>query len=431
MILYVLLVLALASFVIAFFSARTWHWAYVLVVEALFLATAGFFILTSEVTRINGVFRAEIKRLQGDEIKGTPGEIGKVEEENVALREGTNNATVIGRLTNAPENPVKTTKNPEGQEIVESLPDLNSKLLIATRIRGQVWRGAAPTGQPNAQTGAVNVGPLPGIKTKTVVYVFEDPTPAADGSQRGAQYIGDFTVTQAGAQTTLQPAHQTDQFERTRLSRSRGPWVIYETMPLDRHEIFAGKSDQELKQKLPPKSLSEYVRDYKPATPELSRDEPDRVVGLDENGNRLPPKEIGKAVKKVYQRRLRDYASDFDELIRRRVATFADIDAVKRDIDRLKAAQEVANHLKAFREDEQKKLTSDLAGINKERDAIQKHLEQVNKLLARARDLTAELMHRNDQMAAELAARQLQSRRPGNGATTPVNAGGPLALGVR
>src|SRR3954468_12278676 len=417
MILYVIIVLALASFVIAFFSARTWHWAYVLVVEAIFLATVGFFLLTSEVVRINGVLRSEVNERQN--------KLEKVDAENVALRDGTTEGTMVAQLSNAPENPVKTTKNAEGNEVIESIADLNSKLLIATRLRGHVWRNIAP-GQRNAQTGVVNVGALPGIKPQSVVYVFEDPAPAADGSQRGAQYIGDFTVSQAGAQTTLQPVHQLDQFERARLTGSRGPWVVYETMPMDRHEIFDGKTDQELKQKLPAKSPPKYLRDRKPATPD---DEPARVVGLDENGNRLPPNDIGKATKKVYQRRLRDYASEFDELIRRRVAVFADTDAVKRDIDRLKSAQEVANHLKAFRKDELQKLTSDFEGVKKERDAIQQHVDQLHKLLARARELTADLMRRNDTLAAGLAARQLRPRQPA-GATTPANTTGPLALGT-
>jgi len=58
MILYVLIGLALASFVIAFFSARTWHWGYVVVVELFFLATMGFFLLVSETVRINAVYPA-------------------------------------------------------------------------------------------------------------------------------------------------------------------------------------------------------------------------------------------------------------------------------------------------------------------------------------------------------------------------------------
>src|SRR3954451_7554991 len=144
MILYVLLVLALASFVIAFFSARTWHWAYVLVVEAIFLATAGFFILTSEVVRINGVLRAEVNKKQKD--------WNNVEAENVALRDGTTDSNMISRLGNSPENAVKTTKTAEGQEIIESIADLDSKLLIATRLRGHVWRNVSPAGAANAQT---------------------------------------------------------------------------------------------------------------------------------------------------------------------------------------------------------------------------------------------------------------------------------------
>src|SRR5437868_6557214 len=117
MILYVFIGLALASFVIAFFSARTWHWAYVLVVEAIFLATLGFFLLAAETVRINGVLRAQVNR-DRDQLE-------KTEEENVGLREGTNEEKVISRLTGAPENAVKTTKNNEGNEIVESLADLD------------------------------------------------------------------------------------------------------------------------------------------------------------------------------------------------------------------------------------------------------------------------------------------------------------------
>ena len=64
MILYVLIGLALASFVIAFFSARTWHWGYVIVVELIFLATMGFFLLASETVRINAVLRTQIKKDQ-------------------------------------------------------------------------------------------------------------------------------------------------------------------------------------------------------------------------------------------------------------------------------------------------------------------------------------------------------------------------------
>ncbi|HEX5472108.1 MAG TPA: hypothetical protein VFW73_09485 [Lacipirellulaceae bacterium] len=402
MIVYVLLVLALASFVIAFFSARTWHWSYVLVVEAIFLASLGFFLLATEAVRINAVLRSAANKTQK--------QLDTVEAQNVALRNGTNNGAIIGQLSNG-ETPVKTSKDKEGNEEIKSLAELDHELLIATRRRGPVWRNVKLTGAPNAQTGAVTVD-LPaapaGLKAQTVVFAFEEgapQAPAANGAARGPQYLGDFTVTQvAGQQATLQPVLPLDQFDRQRLAASRLPWIIYETMPLDEHDVFAGMSEQQLKQLLPKQSVQDYLRDGKPATAD---DDPNRVVGYDADGNRLPPGELAKATKKIYQRRLHDYASEFDELAHRQITMLADIDAVKKDIDRLESAKDIADKLQAYRKDERQKLTRELAGVTKEKNAIANHLTQVNKLLDRARELTADLLRRNEQMAQKLAARQL------------------------
>jgi hypothetical protein len=403
MIVYVLLILAVASFVIAFFSARTWHWSYVLVVEAIFLATLGFFLLAAETVRINAVLRSAVNKTQK--------QLDTLEAQNDALRNGTENGAIIGQLGNE-DPPVKTSKDQEGNEEIKSLAELDHELLIATRLRGPVWRNVKPTAAPSAQTGAVTVAlaaPSPaGIKPQTVVYLFEEgppQAPAANGAPRGPQYLGEFTVTQAGPQqATLQPVLPLDQFERQRLAASHTPWIIYDTMPMDRHDIFAGMSEQQLKQLLPKQSVNEYLRDDKPATAD---DDPDRVVGYDADNNRLPPAVLAKAVKKIYQRRLHDYAAEFDELAHRRVVMLTDIDAVKKDIERLTTAEDIAKKLQAYREEERQKLNSDLAGVTKEKEAIANHLAQVNKLLARARELTAQLLRQNDQMARELAARQL------------------------
>jgi hypothetical protein len=421
MILYVLIGLALASFVVAFFSARTWHWGYVIVVELLFLATLGFFLLSAEVVRINAVI--------GKQIKTDQMALDKVEAQNVALRDGSTVSSIIGQLTNL-EPPVKTSKNAEGEDVLKSIADMDHELLILTRARGRIWTVPKQIGVPNAQTGAVVIPTPAGIKPQTVVFVFEDNPPQAEAKAAvagGPQYLGEFTVTQVGPQqTTLHPALPLDDFERKRLAASRAQWIIYESMPIDRHEIFAGMSDKELQQKLPKKSVNEYIRDGKPATAD---DDPFRVVGFDENNKPLKPEDLSKATKKLYQRRLRDYAAEFDELIRRRIVMLTDIDALNKDIARLAEAKVSAEKLQAFRENERTKLTSDLAGVNKEKAAIEKHLAEVNKLLARARTLTADLMKRNDQLAAELAARQSQPARPAGGAATPVKSAAPLTLG--
>jgi hypothetical protein len=422
--LYVLIVLALASFVIAFFSARTWHWGYVVVVELIFLATMGFFLLASETVRINAVLRSQVNKTQKD--------LDNFDAQNNALQNGSQDSKIIGQLSGQ-EPPVKTAKDNEGNEKIDSIADLDHELLIATRLRGRIWRNVKPAGVPNAQTGAVNVAipaPVPaGIKKESVVFLFDDgppQPPAANGVPRGPQYLGQFTVVTAGPQqAALQPVLALDEFERRRLASSRGPWIIYETMPLDRHEIFAGKTDQQLQQLLPKKTVNEYIRDRKPATPD---DDPFRVVGFDESGKPLPPGD-SKAVKKLYERRIREYAAEFDEMARRRIAVLTDIDAIKKDIVRLTQALDAAKKLQAFREDERTKLTSDLAGLTKERATIEKHLAEVNKLLARARQLTAELMARNEQLTAKLAARQLRGGSPPGGSATPSKLTEPLALG--
>jgi hypothetical protein len=416
-----LLILLLAAFVFAFLSARTWHWGHVLVVLGIFLSTLGFFLLAAETLRINAVLRSEVNRLERD--------LADMKARNEALLRGTSDQNLIGQMRGE-EPPVQV---PEEAASMPSLAELDHELLLATRVRGPVWRNVAPAGI-DPQSGVVRVNipaPAPaGIKAETVVFVFEEgpaKPPAADGRPQGAQYLGEFRVAQAaGQEAALAPVLPMSEYERARLAASRGPWVIYETMPVDRHEVFAQMSEEELKQKLPPQSVEEYLRHGQEARPD---DAEERQFGLDENGNRLPPGELNKAVKKLYQRRLRDYATEFDELGRRRVVMQADIEAVKKDIERLLAAIESAKKLQAFRQDEIRRLNIDLAGITKERQTIARHLAQVEQQLARVRELLAATLKRNGELAAQLA-NQSAAGPSGDGAHSDAAETGPLALGT-
>ena len=412
-----LLILVLAAFVFAFLSARTWHWGHVLVVLGIFLSTLGFFLLAAETLRINAIYRSQINQLER--------ELADVKARNEALAKGTEDPNIIGQLRND-EPPVLVA---EDAESMPSLADLDHQLLLATRVRGPVWRQVAPTGI-DPQSGAVRVAipaPVPaGVKPETVVFVFEEGPPQlpAGGTPRGAQYLGEFRVSDAaGQEATLAPVLPLDEFERARLGASRGPWAIYETMPADRHEVFAGMSEEELREKVPPQSVEEFLRHDKDA----GTDDPEeRKVGFDADGIRLPPDQLGEAAKVVYQRRLRDYATEFDELARRRIVMGADIEAVTKDIERLLAAIASAKKLQAFRENEIQRLNTDLSGIAKERQAIDRHLVQVQRQMARARELLDAALKRNSELASELAARQSRSGR----AVSPAPPTGPLALGT-
>jgi chromosome segregation ATPase len=243
------------------------------------------------------------------------------------------------------------------------------------------------------------------------VYLFEQgpaQLPAADGKPRGRQYLGEFRVRDAAAQqATLVPVNPLDGFEQQRLAASRAPWVIYETMPSDRHEIFAGMTEEQLKQRIPAKSVQEYIRHGKEATPD---DDEARQVGYDADGKRLPPNQLANAAKRLYQRRLRDYATEFDELTRRRVEMDVARAEIQADIARLTAAVASAKELQAFREDELRRLRSDLAGIQKERQAIEQHLAQVEQQVARARQLLAETLRHNSELVRRLAGEDRTTR---------------------
>jgi hypothetical protein len=391
----VLLILLLATIVFAYFSARTWHWGHVLVVVGIFLSTLGFFVLAAETLRINAVLRKQVNDLNR--------QLADVEARNDALENGTEDASLVNQLRNEEIRMLE-----EEAESIPSMGELEHRLLLETRRRGRVWWNVTPAGL-NAQndTVAINVArPVPaGVQPQSVVVVFEEgqPQSPAPGAPRGAQYLGQFRVIQAeGQSATLEPILPLDNFERQRIASSRGPWIMYDTMPIDRHAIFADMSEEELRQKLPPQSVDEYLRHGKEAGPD---DDPARVAGFDQDGKRLPPEQVGQAARKVYQRRQRDYAVEFDELSRRRLELQVDIDSAKQDLERLTAANENAKKLQAFREDEIQKLNTDLAGIQKERQAIEHHLAQLQRQLATGRQRLAATLRRNSEMARQLAAR--------------------------
>ena len=153
---------------------------------------------------------------------------------------------------------------------------------------------------------------------------------------------------------------------------------------------------------MPPPSVDEYLRHGEPAAP---GDDEARVIGFDADGKRLPPDQVAQAPRKVYDRRLRDYALEFDELSRRRLNLVIDTAAAKQDLERLNAAHESAKKLQAYREEEIQKLNTDLAGISKERQAIERHLAQIQQYIANGRQRLEEVLRRNSQMARGLAAR--------------------------
>ncbi len=103
------------------------------------------------------------------------------------------------------------------------------KLLID---RGRVWYNCSPE-DVEPQTGKVAVKTDQPAQHKiadnTILYVFDETD-----LQDGGQYLGEFKVTAvAERQVAIEPAMKLTDDELKRLADSRGPWTLYEIMPID------------------------------------------------------------------------------------------------------------------------------------------------------------------------------------------------------
>jgi hypothetical protein len=410
-----ILLLFLGTVVAAYFASRVWHWAHVTLVVLVFMAAVGYFVLAAETLRINAIVRSDANAQQR--------QLDEVTAKLDVLRDGSRDRSVLNQLTR------DEVLIPEDATEVPSLADLEHELQLSTWIRGKVWRNAVPAGF-DAQAGAMLVTvelPQPlGIEVNSILFLFEEGEPAVPDATRGPQYLGEFRVIQVtGPQVALQSIQPLDEFERRRLAATRGPLALYETMPVDRYELFAGLTEEQLRDWLPEQSVQEYLRQGGQIEP---GDDPFRRARIDEQGNLVVGDDADPTAQERYQRRLRDYDVELGLLIRRRVVMLADAAAVMKDNERLAAALASAKELKAFREDQKRKLEFDLAGVTKERQLIEQHLAAVEQQLANARQLLADAIAANTRLAEQLASLQEQWKQLIDERSSAAPADGPLAF---
>lgn len=360
------------GFVAVFLSAKNWHWSQFVLVLFIMLTSVGFLILAAETMRIHRGLRAKIPQMEE--------QLARLEQQNEALLRGVENEAGIVQLEH--------------------------RLQMLTRERGRAWRQVAPAGGLN-EKGQIEVAianPKPhGLDANTIVYLFEMGNGNPNNPVEGRQYLGEFKVIESRESgVLLEPTQLLDQRTGERLARSEGPWSLYESMPSDRYETFAGMDEAELRKRLPASIVEEYLRHGQEATAD---DDPSNVIGFDENDVRLGPNDMGKAVKKVFNRPLRDYSYLFAELARRKAVMLAKRDALIEDNAKWESVLASAEKLTKFREQEIKLLEADLAGMKRDHEAIEKHLAAVNLSLKNARGLIDSLLAENSSLADRLTAR--------------------------
>lgn len=175
---------------------------------------------------------------------------------------------------------------------------LRMELFAELLGRGRVWYGCQPQAINNPETINVvisqptprdNTKPIPhNMEQSLVVYVFEyaeknDGAANADNMAPGnmgmgmdqespslrpeietTRFLGEFIVkSSGGAGVSLAPTMKLDAKATARLMASQGPWMMRELMPVDSHEIFAGKSEEELRSMLPEQVVEKYLNDGK------------------------------------------------------------------------------------------------------------------------------------------------------------------------
>jgi hypothetical protein len=418
----VVALVVLVGLITIIMSIKNWHWAQMLLVLSLFFASIAVLVLGLEVFRIHKTFRKGMPALEK--------QIADVEEENRALERGTRDELLASRIF-----PDGLPFNMEAEGRMPAMDVWKQRLQVQARQRGRVWAGATPAGRVDAATGQVPVviaAPRPhGLTQDAIVYVFEQGPPNPAAPDRPAQYLGEFRVTAVTDNgVTLQSVQGLDPRTGGRLARSASTpgavWKLYETMPMDNHEHFAGLNEQQLGQVLPTASLPEYLRHGTKATPD---DDERHRAGFDEEGKRVGADNAAKATEWRYDRQLRDYAYLFAELTRQRVVLLAQRAGLIEDNGRLKAANESALKLSAHRQREIAALKSDLEHMKGDRQVIENFLATVRQQLSRARELVVNLIQENDQLAQNLIEAQLAQLRTIT-AATPSPQVTPAALGI-
>lgn len=425
-ILILLGVVTLAVLVMAFFASKYWHWAHVLVLVLFYFASVGYALLAA---------RSLDMRLENQEkLAKAEIEIEKQETLIDALKRGSDDPQVISQLAG------RDTLAAQEEGDLEGTIQLGHDLRMINRIRGRVWRGARKA-DVDQQTGQVTVnfplrpsttpteddqpepeeapaGPPPelGLVTDAIVYLFEQGP--MEGSQESGprQYLGEFRVDSVtGREAVLEPLDQLelDNTAAERLLDSKGPWIVYETMPADDRDLFADMDEETLRRLLPAESVEEYLRDGTPATPD---DPPARLVGIDADGNIVPPDEADeKAVSQQYRRRLRDYAYLLNDYERERAELVAREQAITEDLAKLADALENAKAVEAYRQQELAKWQADLTAVKRDREAVEEHVAALERQIANAKRLLADTLRENAQLA--------EARLDARGVLTPIGSG--------
>lgn len=394
----------LAALVLAYLAIDYWHWYHVTVVVLLLFCGVGYSFFAAKILakRVEGQKRAselEARLLDYQAV-------------NIALDTGTKDGALLRTLRDR-----DGLKIPDDAEAVVSLAEKRHQAQTIARLRGRSWDNGQPAfDQATSQivvsfpgetlVGIRGADANTGANDGTVLYVFEQGEPNAANGADSRQYVGEFrALSVQGEAVTLEPVQFIDDpQEMQRITRASGPWVLYESMPVDTHDVFSGVPEETLKAWFPnPAIADEYIRDGGPLTED---DSPDRKQGYDPAGKMLGPESWKDDTTFRYSRRLRDYAFLIHDYKADRVRIQAEMAAAQSDGSRLKSALESAQRMAEFRQAELQQLNVERERLAAELGAIRKLHDQVQQQLATAQRLFDQTLASNLELTNQLRGEQ-------------------------
>jgi hypothetical protein len=436
--------LVIFFFVTVFFSTRTWRFPHVAFFVLCFFGSAVFVVFAAMTLKTHKNWRTEVNRMAKDL------------ETQTAIKEQLQHGEITAVQQEANLRSVRA-------EIGRILLD-----------RGRVWRGTQPgnfdgtsvtvqTAAAGAPGGPAGAEPEP---EKTIVYAFKEFPNADNTLFLPSLYLGEFAATVSGGTIVLTPTLPLDAVQRQQIAINDATWALYEVLPIDGHEFFAGLSDAELRALIPQGNLpaevyddliTSYLRTGGPATDD---DPPEhrwvkvkflRKKSVDVDNEQMQIAEVnffdqqGRAVAArlrrgeavefdlgqtavvdqetaeqwaaagdvekqefIYVRPLNDYAKMFHYFHNQRVYLADQIARVTKETDSINKSTQLAEGQVATLMDETTKLESDLANFKLEQAAVGELEQALTAQMDDLRKQLSETFRLNQQLATELAALQRQ-----------------------
>jgi hypothetical protein len=449
--------LVIFFFVTIGFSVRTWRFAQLFFLSLTFIGTLTFTIFAAMVLKTHKAWRVEVHKMEADL------EVRTKQKDDLQFGDVTHKVDEV------------------------SLRDVKADIARILLDRGRTWRGCQPgnfDGMSVTVTTATAAAPPPAvegappaaapavkannIEVKAILYAFKE-LPNADNTMFvPGPYLGEFVATAVTeSSVTLAPTIPLDADQLTQIKANDSTWVLYEVLPVDAHEFFAGLNEEQLRAAIPqgkmPQAaydavISSYLRTNGPATDEdppatrwwrvvfkkkktidvdsdqmamndvdffdqqgravVQRLRRGEVVEFDLGDTALVDEEtanawvaageVAKEGKPVYLRPLNDYVQMFKHFFHQRVQLANKIDLVTRETKSIEDSTKLAEGQVVRGMEEQTKLEEDKTNYTAEQAEVTKLEEALKAQHDQLRQQLSQTFRANQQLAAELAALQKQ-----------------------